>query len=77
VQTLDAADECFRNALEIAGEKGMREVVADALYGLARIAKDRGDTVGVRHQGQESLAIFAAIGHHKAGKVKSWLASVP
>ena len=72
----DAASTAFEEALEQAPE-GSRESMADALYGLARVALAQGKSERARQQGQESLAIFEAIGHHKAAEVRQWLNSGP
>ncbi len=72
----DAASTAFEEALEQAPE-GSRESKADALYGLARVALAQGKSERARQQGQESLAIFEAIGHHKAAEVRQWLNSGP
>jgi DNA-binding CsgD family transcriptional regulator len=72
----DAASTAFEEALEQAPE-GSRESIADALYGLARVALAQGKSERACQQGQESLAIFEAIGHHKAAEVRQWLNSGP
>src|SRR5260221_15205 len=72
----DAASTAFEEALEQAPE-GSRESRADALYGLARVALAQGESERARQQGQESLAIFEAIGHYKAAEVRQWLNSGP
>jgi TolA-binding protein len=75
-QELDAAGAAFREALERAPEGG-KDRIADALYGLARVALAQGNSDSARQQGQESLAIFESIGHGKAVEVRQWLDTFP
>jgi predicted ATPase/DNA-binding CsgD family transcriptional regulator len=72
----DAASITFEEALEQAPE-GSRESIADALYGLARVALAQGKNERAFRHGQESLAIFEASGHYKAAEVRQWLNSGP
>jgi len=51
--------------------------LAKTFYALAQIAFDQGDFVEAQRQGQESLAIFEAIGHGDAAEVKEWLDGLP
>jgi len=69
---VDAARMGFEEALEQAPEGG-KDRIADALYGLARVALAQGNSIKARQQGQESLAIFESIGHGKAAEVRQWL----
>ncbi len=76
-QELNMAFETFFNALNVAKEAGISKLVAEALYGLARVTVTRGNTVEARRQGQESLTIFEANGDIKAVEVRQWLAGFP
>ncbi len=62
-------------ALIIARELGAAQLVATALYGLARAAAARGDHAEARRLGEESLALFKHMGHEKGNQVEQWLAS--
>jgi hypothetical protein len=54
-----------------------QEYLAVALYGLARVAKARGDAREARERGQESLRIFETIKNRKVPEVRAWLEGVP
>ena len=54
---------------------GAAQLVATALYGLARVAAARGDHADARRLGEESLALFKQMGHEKGDQVEQWLAS--
>ncbi|HJT56630.1 MAG TPA: tetratricopeptide repeat protein [Ktedonobacteraceae bacterium] len=71
-QQFAAAHISFKEALEEAPE-GSRDRIADALYGLARVALAQGNSERACQQGEESLAIFEANGHNKAAEVRQWL----
>jgi tetratricopeptide (TPR) repeat protein len=72
-QKFDSAELTFSESLQIARKLGGEEFMADALYGIARLADFQGNLVEARHYGQESLVIFERIGHKKAAEVKQWL----
>src|SRR6266487_2313907 len=75
-QQFDSASAAFEEALQLA--QGVnQELVASALYSLARVAFARGNFGEACRQGQESLNIFAASGHERADKVRQWLAELP
>lgn len=74
---LGTANAHFLKALETVQGKGMQERIADALYGLARVAAAQKNTIKARRYGWRSLTIFEAISHHKEAEVKQWLASLP
>jgi len=76
-QKLELASTAFVDALETGQEIGGQELVAIALYGLARVAAARGNIVEAYDQGQESLRIFETMGHRDAAKVKKWLKKLP
>ncbi len=73
---LDDAFAAFEEARTISS-KGNQEVVASALYGLARVAAARGETATAQRQGQESLSLFEAMGHRLKDPVKTWLQTIP
>jgi transcriptional regulator with XRE-family HTH domain/tetratricopeptide (TPR) repeat protein len=75
-QHVDKASARFQEALAIARKVQVHELVAMALYGLARIAAAHGDRAAGRQQGQESLDAYAAMGHARAREVSQWLATV-
>ena len=71
-QRLNDASEVFQEALAVSS-KGNQEVIASALYGLARVAAMRGQIAEARQQGQQSLSIFEAMGNRLIDTVKAWL----
>ncbi len=73
-EELDKATESFDETLRIAEALGAKPYSAVALFGLARIAASRGDVTTARGYGERSLAIFEAIGHARAKRVRAWLA---
>ena len=73
---LDDAFAAFEEARTIA-TKGNQEAVASSLYGLARVAAARGETVAAQRQGQESLSLLEAMGHRMKDAVKTWLQTIP
>jgi tetratricopeptide (TPR) repeat protein/transcriptional regulator with XRE-family HTH domain len=75
-QQLEEAFAAFEEARTISA-KGNQEVVASSLYGLARVAAARGDLVAAQQQGQESLALFEAMGNRMRDSVKVWLQTIP
>ena len=46
-------------------------------YGLARVAAHRGNAGEAAQLGQQALAQFEAIRHHKAREVAAWLQAQP
>lgn len=71
------AAAAFRELFELARMLQSQELVAVALYGLARFAASQEDMAQARQQGRESLDAFVAIGHYKVQEVKAWLATLP
>ena len=75
-QQLNLASATFQEALQLA--QGVnQELVASALYGLARVAAASGENDKARRSGQESLQMYTASGHERANKVEQWLAGLP
>lgn len=70
---LDAASEAFRGALEIAQETGDQDVIALALYGLARVMAIRGRIAEAQNYGEDSLVILESTSHLREGEVRRWL----
>src|SRR5205823_2647538 len=69
----DLAAVAFGEALDMAREAGSQDLIATALYGMARASLEHGDHDAARRHGQESMEIFEAIGHNHAENVKQWL----
>lgn len=69
----DLAVPLFREALEIGHDIDSQDLVASALYGLARIAKAQGNKAEALQKSRDSLVIYESIGHSKAAEVKQWL----
>lgn len=70
-------DEAFAAFQEVMASENLAEtepvMVGLACYGLARVAALRGNRAEASRLGQQSLAQFEAIQHHKAGEVAAWL----
>jgi tetratricopeptide (TPR) repeat protein len=72
------AAENFTEAAQIAEEKlGSHDLWGEALYGLARVAAERGNISEARLKGQKSLDMLEKIHHYAAPEVRKWLASLP
>ena len=76
-QQAAAGAAAFAEALALARGVGSPDLAARALYGLARVAAAQGDPPAARRQGEESHALFAAIGHYQAATVRRWLDALP
>jgi tetratricopeptide (TPR) repeat protein len=77
-QQLDAAIAAFQEVLTLtSGSRQDPQLIVWAEYGLARIAALRGNVSEARRLGTDCMAIFEAIGHHKAREVREWLLSLP
>ena len=75
-QRVDLASADFSESLQIA-QRVARELVANALLGLAQVEAARGNSAKAGQQGLESLKIYKAIGHYKAFEVEEWLTQLP
>ncbi len=75
-QRVDEAFAGFQEALTISAQ-GNQDLVASALYGLARVAAARGETAAAAQQGQESLRLFEAMGNRTKDTVQAWLLTLP
>lgn len=72
----EAAD-CFSEALELSQEKRFVPIIPFSLYGLARVARVKGNIVEARRLGEQSHQQLLAIGHRKAQEVWWWLKELP
>jgi tetratricopeptide (TPR) repeat protein/transcriptional regulator with XRE-family HTH domain len=70
--SISDASAVFQEALTVSA-LGNQEVVASALYGLARAAAAQGDAAEARRLGRESLDLFESMGNRMKDKVKAWL----
>ena len=62
----------FQEALTVSAP-GNQEVIASALYGLARVAAVQRNGVEAQRLGRESLHLFESMGNRMKEKVKAWL----
>ena len=70
---LPEATAAFSEGLSVVRPTGAHDLVALALFGLARAAAARGEGPEARRRGRASLAIYEAIGHGDAAAVRDWL----
>jgi tetratricopeptide (TPR) repeat protein len=73
VGDMAVAHESFQELFRLARILQSQELVAVALYGLARETAVRGNIDAAKEHGRESLDTFTAIGHAKVQEVKDWL----
>jgi tetratricopeptide (TPR) repeat protein/transcriptional regulator with XRE-family HTH domain len=74
---LDLAAAAFQEVLTLTdGPKRDPYLIAQAQYGLGKIAALRGDSAEARRLGAESLTTFEALGHRKTEEVREWLQSL-
>lgn len=76
VAGVETAVSTFQELFHLARTLQSQELVALALFGLARIAARGGETAVARQRGQESLTGLVAIGHHRVHEVQQWLTRV-
>ena len=70
----DAAVQAYQEVLAVADTADVdQKFTAQARYGLARLAAQRGEIALARQLGQQSLATYEAKSHYKAAEVKQWL----
>jgi len=67
-----AAAEAFEEAKRVATQLRCEDLLALALYGLARIAVAEGNLEEAGFLVKESLATLEDIHHHKVGEINSW-----
>jgi tetratricopeptide (TPR) repeat protein/transcriptional regulator with XRE-family HTH domain len=75
LQKIVEAEKCFREMLTIAPE-GSIDQIALAQYGLARIAKQRGNQEEGRQLGLISITTLEKIKHHLAPEARDWLNTI-
>lgn len=75
-QDLTVARAAFREVQEQAAT-GLQDNLAEALFGLGRVALLEGAAGEARRLGQESLTILENIGNRVSTKVAHWLATLP
>ena len=73
VGQLDEAERCGREALALAPSLNHPWYMAEALFAVALIEERRGRVTEARVLAQESLDIFRAAQHVRAGEVEKWL----
>jgi tetratricopeptide (TPR) repeat protein len=72
-RNLESASAAFQDALEVARKLGEKELIAFALYGLARVAFAQNNRTEACQYGQEGFRILEEIDHHRKATVKEWL----
>lgn len=70
------AHQTFQELFRLARILQSQELVAVALFGLARETAARGNLDAAKEHGRESLDTFTAMGHAKVQEVKEWLAAL-
>ncbi len=70
------AHQTFQELFRLARILQSQELVAVALYGLARETAARGDVASAVEYGRESLDTFTAMGHARVQEVQEWLAGL-
>jgi tetratricopeptide (TPR) repeat protein/transcriptional regulator with XRE-family HTH domain len=75
-QRIEAAETAFREMLDQLSEESML-LLAQARYGLARVASAQGNNIEACKFGEMSLASFEKMGHRSACEVKRWLEGLP
>jgi len=69
---LEAASSVFHEVLDYAHLE-FHDLLAQAQYGLARVAEALGDSARACELGEASLRTFEAMGHKDAKRVRDWL----
>ncbi len=67
----------FNEAQEVAMGANLQREIALSLYGLARLAAQRGNVVEARRLGHESQQILQGLKHRQANEVWWWLKELP
>jgi tetratricopeptide (TPR) repeat protein len=75
-QQPDLARAAFQELYELARIIQSQEMIAGALYGLARVAAAQDDEARAQQLAEESLDNYTAIGHFKVNEVQEWLAAL-
>ncbi|MCB8976271.1 MAG: tetratricopeptide repeat protein [Ardenticatenaceae bacterium] len=71
------AESAFQEARQLSEEKQLTRVGPLSLFGLARVANNRGNVAQARELGEKSRQQLLAIGHRKAEEVWWWLQELP
>jgi tetratricopeptide (TPR) repeat protein len=74
-QKLDSASEAFQESLQIGRELESQELIAIALYNLAKVSVIKSNNPKAHCYCEESLSIFRNIGHFRAEEVEEWFIS--
>jgi tetratricopeptide (TPR) repeat protein len=72
-QRLAQAQATFQELYELARTIQSQDMIAGALYGLARVAAAHGNRPRARQLAGESLDHYVATGHFKVNEVQEWL----
>jgi tetratricopeptide (TPR) repeat protein len=70
------ASDKFVRALKAARAIEAPELAAIALFGLARVAGERGEYEQAKRWGQESFALYERMGDPRSGEVSGWLQAI-
>jgi tetratricopeptide (TPR) repeat protein len=70
------ADTTFRELYELARMMQSQELIALALFGLARVTAVQDNLQSARQYAQESLDAFIAIGHYQVNHIQNWLKTI-
>lgn len=73
---LNAAATALQQAFKVSKENGTQDWTGLALFGLAQIAAEQGETVQARRLGKESQTLLRSIGHGDAERVSAWLQQI-
>lgn len=74
---VESARTLFQDVFDRATVVGAQELVAIALFGLARVAHARADYCAARQLAQTSSTLFLAMGHGKESVIAAWLSALP
>ena len=75
-QRIELASTMF-NEILITVPKENRDLMPKALYGLARVARVRGDMRTAQMLGTKSCEILQVIGHYMGRDIEQWLSTLP
>ncbi len=73
---LNAATSSLQQALKVSRENGTQDWTGLALFGLAQVAAEKGETSQAQQLGKESLTLLQSIGHGEAEQVITWLEQI-
>ena len=72
---MELANVSFDELYELARIMQSQELIASALFGMARVTAVKGNHQLAVRYAQESLDTFISIGHHQVSEVQNWLDS--